>query len=86
MTLSRFLPLLFFSGISVLLFAVFPLSSGNVSEPTAEEGSVVVNIWYGGEQTFGQLGQSQSWINVLGNIENAQDVDSATFQLNDQSA
>ncbi len=38
--------------------------SGNMVEATAPD----INIWYGTEQSFGQLGTPQQWINILGNI------------------
>ena len=47
------------------------------------EEDVRIEFWYGPTQTFGWIGQPQRWINVLGNIQPAPQVESATFSINE---
>ncbi|VEP12678.1 conserved hypothetical protein [Hyella patelloides LEGE 07179] len=42
----------------------------------------VIDIWYGLDQTFGQIGQPQNWVNILGNIPDHRRVASLTYSLN----
>ncbi|MGF1474606.1 MAG: cadherin-like domain-containing protein, partial [Geminicoccaceae bacterium] len=37
-------------------------------------------LWYGEEQTFGEPGEAQQWVNLLGNVSGA--VDELTYSLN----
>ena len=39
----------------------------------------VINVWYGSTQNFGQTGNPQRWINILGNVT---DATSLTYSLN----
>ncbi|NND08554.1 MAG: hypothetical protein HKN87_19420 [Saprospiraceae bacterium] len=41
-----------------------------------------IDVWYGAVQHFGHLGQPQRWVNVLGNIQGRDQVDTATYLLN----
>jgi len=43
---------------------------------------VEIRFWYGADQVFGRLGAPQRWINVLGSIQPAAQVGSASYQLN----
>jgi len=43
---------------------------------------VRIQFWYGPTQAFGQKGNPQRWINVLGNIQPAEEVRRATFSVN----
>lgn len=54
--------------------------AGQPEEASAER---AISIWHGPVQHFGQLGQPQRWINVLGNIAAASEVTAATYALND---
>lgn len=44
----------------------------------------IINIWYGDNQRFGDLGTTQVWLNILGDVATAPDADLAsfTFSLN----
>jgi hypothetical protein len=42
----------------------------------------VFNIWYGDNETFGQLGIPQQWVNVLGNVSAPSGIASASYTLN----
>ncbi len=41
----------------------------------------VIDVWYGTDQTFGELGAAQKWINVLGNVDTSEVV-SLSYLLN----
>ena len=42
----------------------------------------VFNVWYGDNQTFGQLGIPQQWVNILGNVSAPSGIASASYTLN----
>lgn len=42
-----------------------------------------VDLWYGSRQYFGQQGEPQRWINVLGTVSDAAHIASLTYRLND---
>jgi uncharacterized repeat protein (TIGR01451 family) len=42
----------------------------------------VISIWYGDSQTFGQNGQPQQWVNILGNVSSASGIKTLTYSLN----
>lgn len=42
----------------------------------------VVDVWYGNEQDFGQLGNPQRWVNVLGTVWDTDGVSSLSYSLN----
>ncbi len=42
----------------------------------------VFNVWYGDNQTFGQLGIPQRWVNILGNVSAPSGIASASYTLN----
>ncbi len=42
----------------------------------------LIDVWYGLEQTFGQIGQPQTWINILGHVDDPDGVSSLTYSLN----
>ncbi|MGQ4647525.1 Ig-like domain-containing protein [Lyngbya aestuarii] len=41
-----------------------------------------IDIWYGLNQTFGQIGQPQDWVNLLGNVYDPDGISSLTYSLN----
>jgi len=43
----------------------------------------VIDVWYGDNQTFGQNGIPQAWVNVLGNVATPSGIASLTYSLND---
>ncbi len=47
-----------------------------------QDRSTFFDIWYGNVQPFGQVGVPQTYVNVLGNVEDADGISSLTFQLN----
>ena len=42
----------------------------------------VFNVWYGDNQTFGQNGIPQRWVNILGNVSAPSGIASASYALN----
>lgn len=42
----------------------------------------VFNVWYGDNETFGQIGIPQEWVNVLGNVSAPSGIASASYTLN----
>ncbi|MDJ0677167.1 MAG: hypothetical protein QNJ36_17600, partial [Calothrix sp. MO_167.B42] len=51
--------------------------TGSISDTAPE-----IDVWYGSEQTFGHIGQAQTWINILGNVSSPNGVSSLTYSLN----
>ena len=51
--------------------------------PTVDETDIpaapVINVWYGTTQNFGQIGNPQRWVNILGNVTGAT---SLSYSLN----
>ena len=45
-------------------------------------GGPTINLWYGNEQSFGELGNPQQWVNILGNISDPEPLTSLTYSLN----
>jgi len=43
-----------------------------------------LSIWYGPQQSFGQIGTPQRWVNILGNVSDPDGVASLTYSLNGQ--
>ncbi len=41
-----------------------------------------IEFWYGSEQSFGQLGNSQRWVNILGTASHAEGLASLSYSLN----
>ncbi|MCD4729373.1 MAG: hypothetical protein K8R74_02150, partial [Bacteroidales bacterium] len=44
-----------------------------------------IDVWYGDEQSFGQEGVPQRWVNILGNVSDADGVASLHYTLNGSS-
>jgi regulation of enolase protein 1 (concanavalin A-like superfamily) len=41
-----------------------------------------IDVWYGPTQTFGQIGQPQNWVNILGNVSDPDGIASLSYTLN----
>ncbi len=50
--------------------------------PINPNGPPVIDIWYGRDQAFGQHGQPQRWLNVLGRVRAVVPIASLTYALN----
>jgi beta-lactam-binding protein with PASTA domain len=44
-----------------------------------------IDVWYGENQSFGQYGQPQNWINILGNVFDLDGIASLSYTLNGSS-
>jgi len=57
-----------------------------IDKPTIESpqagDATTIDVWYGPSQKFGQLGNPQEWINILGNVSDPAGIKSLTYQLN----
>ncbi len=42
----------------------------------------VIDVWYGDNQTFGNIGNPQNWVNILGRVTDANGISSLTYSLN----
>jgi regulation of enolase protein 1 (concanavalin A-like superfamily) len=42
----------------------------------------VIDVWYGDSQSFGDLGNPQRWINVLGQVQDPDGINALSFSLN----
>lgn len=42
----------------------------------------IIEVWYGDTQTFGNLGNPQQWVNILGRVSDDNGVASLTYSLN----
>lgn len=48
--------------------------------------NTIVDVWYGDRQTSGAVGNPQSWVNLLGNVQDLDGIGSATWSLNGGAA
>ena len=46
----------------------------------------VIHVWYGNDQAFGQIGQPQSWVNILGNVSSDTSITNLVYSLNNGPA
>jgi regulation of enolase protein 1 (concanavalin A-like superfamily) len=61
-----------------------------LSPPSTEDGAPfpppagppAINVWYGDNQTFGQNGKPQQWVDLLGDVSDYNGVASLTYSLN----
>jgi regulation of enolase protein 1 (concanavalin A-like superfamily) len=58
-------------------------SDGGMAQPPSQP---VINVWYGDNQTFGQNGIPQQWVNILGNVTAPSGIQSASYTLNGSAA
>jgi regulation of enolase protein 1 (concanavalin A-like superfamily) len=61
---------------------IFPEDGG---VPTAAT-PPVVDVWYGNEQNFGQLGMTQQWVNIVGTVWDTDGMSSLSYSLNGGSS
>lgn len=56
------------------------------TSPTEQsQQTLSINIWYGHEQSFGQMGMPQQWINILGNVQAEEGLQSLAYTLNEDA-
>lgn len=64
-------------GLGLLIIVGLTLPSATFSDSSPQ-----IDIWYGPEQHFGQRGITQQWVNVLGNVHPADEIQSVSYTLN----
>ena len=52
------------------------------ADPPITSSSPVISVWYGDNQTFGQNGIPQTWVNILGSVYGANPISSLSYSLN----
>ena len=74
----------------VYLFLALFLSAITIgsSELTLAANGPTIDVWYGLEQSFGQIGTPQEWVNIFGNLSDPDGIDTGqlTYSLNGGSA
>ncbi|WP_425053528.1 cadherin-like domain-containing protein [Psychromarinibacter sp. S121] len=65
---------------------VYTVSDGDLTDTATVEilTSSAIDVWYGSEQTFGAVGETQVWVNILGTVYG--DVASLSYTLNGGTA
>lgn len=71
---------------SPLYFTIFESNHENPEPPDDVQlllqTNSLFNIWYGLTQSFGQFGQPQPWVNILGELESTSGIESLSYTLN----
>jgi len=82
------LPRFLFLGCLFLLPLVVIIAlSLDVSTLAGESAAFpAIDLWYGPNQQFGQLGNAQQWVNILGNVSDPDGIASLSYTLNGGSA
>ena len=70
------------TGVQRIAVALAVVAGLGVNLGYAGPGDGVIDVWYGPLQTFGYLGNTQNWVNVLGNVSDPDGVDTLTYSLN----
>jgi len=60
-------------GLGLVIFAAAPASA---------QDSPVIDVWSGLTQQFGHIGDPQPWVNILGNVSDANGISSLVYTLN----
>ncbi len=71
-----------FSGVDNFTYTV---TDGNTTDSATVNVSVddnsLINVWYGSVQQFGNIGEGQQWVNILGNVDTSQ-ITGLSYSLN----
>jgi uncharacterized repeat protein (TIGR01451 family) len=59
-----------------------PLSTIDGSSYPPPPAPPAINVWYGDNQTFGQPGEAQQWVNILGDVSDFNQVTTLTYSIN----
>ena len=77
---QRSFEILLSKAVKVIIFFTLPFM---LYIPQAYANSdPVINIWYGSSQVFGQIGNPQKWVNILGNVTDEDGIASLVYSLN----
>ena len=69
------------NSVEVIMTDDFNIIATFESDITPPSGPTI-DVWYGNVQWFGEKGQPQNWVNILGNVSDPQGVSSLTYSLN----
>lgn len=79
-----------FWGRSPVVMAQDDSATPTAVDPTATssntEGPPVIDLWYGTDQVFGEIGTPQEWVNILGNVSDPDGISSLVYTLNEGPA
>jgi len=62
--------------------ADIPLMTPFRPSPAVIGSAPVIDVWYGPSQNFGQIGNPQPWVNILGTVYGKNSISSLTYTLN----
>ena len=71
---------------TLLICSLFMFTGACISPAKQEKQALSIAIWYGPEQHFGRVGMPQQWINILGNVQALEGLQSLTYMLNGDEA
>ena len=54
----------------------------SISAGSIPGGPAVIDVWYGLNQSFGNIGIAQVWANILGNVSDPDGIDTLSYKLN----
>jgi len=54
----------------------------SISAGSIPGGPAVIDVWYGLNQSFGNIGSAQVWANILGNVSDPDGIDTLSYKLN----
>ncbi|NIS32601.1 MAG: hypothetical protein GWN07_19390, partial [Actinobacteria bacterium] len=60
---------------------VSSLSLAAAGSSHADANATAIDVWYGNQQTFGDVGMAQTWVNILGNVSDPDGVASLSYSL-----
>ncbi len=80
----KFILTLVHSFILVSLLISLTLCTAPSTEQSTSVDGLLIDIWYGPEQHFGQLGMPQQWVNILGSVSPVEGLQSLTYILNEE--
>ncbi|MCK5469122.1 MAG: hypothetical protein KAI99_11445, partial [Cyclobacteriaceae bacterium] len=72
------------NGLYILILIIF-CSCGFEHKVGNKSTSIFIDLWYGDNQEFGNVGLPQRWINILGNVKSDSEIASLTYSLNGES-
>jgi len=77
---QRSFEILLSKAVKVIIFVTLPFML-YITQAYADS-NPVINIWYGASQVFGQIGNPQKWVNILGKVTDEDGIASLVYSLN----
>ena len=76
-----------FWGSSPVVIAQDDSATATAVDPTTTSSNAevapVIDLWYGSDQVFGEIGTPQEWVNILGNVSDPDGISSLMYSLNE---